>query len=272
MTDIVSRWREFEHTLQAKGFGWALDHAPADLRWPRSATHPRGARLDHLLPADYRAFVKEVGYPVLGFSYYDRQGTTFLPPAAMSVLSVEIHDEEHGFPEAVEGAPTPCRHAFFAGYDLSDINGYALAEDGVWVVEDSAAIEYVGSFTEWLSGTLIDAEYRIAEPGFGADADPGEAADPHRLLGYSLEAVLPRPAYSPADLELSWVEDQSDDPYSYGLIDAEGQWRIPMGRRYVEVRPFRDGVAEVRLPAEDGSYGGPWTRIDTEGAPVDRPS
>ena len=70
----------------------------------------------------------------------------------------------------------------------------------------------------------------------------------------------------------SLVEDQSDCPFSYGLIDGEGRWRIPMGRRYVEVRPFRDGVAEVRLPAEDGSYGGPWVRIDTEGRAVDQPS
>ncbi|WP_236242177.1 WG repeat-containing protein [Streptomyces sp. CC228A] len=272
MTDIVSRWRQFEQMLQAKGLGWALDYAPADLRRSRMATHPHGARLDHLLPADYRTFVKEVGYPVLGFSYYDRRGTTFLPPEAMAVLSVEIHDEEHGFPKAVEGEPTPCRHAFFAGYDLSHISGFALAEDGVWVVEDSAAIEYVGSFTEWLEGELIDVEHRIAEPGFGEDADPDEAADPHRLLGYSLEVDLSRPPHSAADLELNWVEDQSDSPFSYGLIDAEGRWRIPMGRRYVEVRPFRDGVAEVRLPAEDGSYGGPWTRIDTEGRPVDQPA
>ncbi|MEU1573378.1 WG repeat-containing protein [Streptomyces collinus] len=270
MTDIVARWREFEQTLRAKGLGWALEYAPADLRYPRMATHPLGARLDHLLPADYRAFVKEVGYPVLGFSYYDRQGTTFLPPAAMSVLSVEIHDDEHGFPERVEGEPTPCRHAFFAGYDLSDINGFAFAEDGVWVVEDSAAIEYVGSFTEWLLGELTDVENRIAEPGFADDTDPDEAADPHRLLDYSLDVSLfRRPPYSAADLELNWVEDQSDYlSFSYGLIDAEGRWRIPMGRRYVEVRPFRDGVAEVRLPAEDGSYGGPWVRIDTEGETV----
>ena len=69
----------------AKGLGWALVYAPADLRYPRMATHPHGARLDHLLPADYRAFVKEVGYPVLGFSYYDRQGTTFLPPVSVTM-------------------------------------------------------------------------------------------------------------------------------------------------------------------------------------------
>ncbi|MBD0841507.1 WG repeat-containing protein [Streptomyces sp. TRM68416] len=122
--------------------------------------------------------------------------------------------------------------------------------------------------TEWLLGELTDVENRIAEPGFADDTDPDEAADPHRLLDYSLEAVLSRPPYSAADLELNWVEDQSDSPYSYGLIDAEGRWRIPMGRRYVEVRPFRDGVAEVRLPAGDGSYGGPWVRIDTGGETV----
>ena len=117
-----------------------------------------------------------------------------------------------------------------------------------------------------------DAEHRIAEPGFGKELDPDEAADSHRLLDYSLEVVLSCPPYSAADLELNWVEDQSDCPFSYGVVDGEGRWRIPMGRRYVEVPPSRDGVAEVRLPAEDGSYGGPWTGIDTQGRSADRPS
>ncbi|MBB1246136.1 WG repeat-containing protein [Streptomyces durbertensis] len=271
MTDIVSRWREFEETLGKNGFGWALEYAPADLRWARTASHPHGARLDHLLPADYRTFVQEVGYPVLGFRSYDRRGTTFLPPEAMAVLSVEIYDEEHGFPDPVDGAPTRCRHAFFAGYDLSDLGGYSLAADGVWVVENAVAVEHVGTFTEWLLGELADVERRVAEPGFLAETDPDGAADPHRLLDYSLEPDLSRPPYSVADLELRWVEDQADHPYSYGLIDGEGRWRVPMGRRYEEVRPFRDGVAEVRLPVEDGSSGGPWTRIDTGGRPVDQP-
>ncbi|RPK89333.1 MULTISPECIES: WG repeat-containing protein [Streptomyces] len=269
MTDIVSYWREFEQTLQAKGLGWALEYAPADLRTARMHRHPYGARLDRLLPADYLAFVKEVGYPVLGFEYYDRQGMSFLPPEPMAVLSPMVHDHDHGFPEETEGEPTMCRHAFFAGYDLSDIHGFALTEDGVWVVEDSSVVEHAGTFTQWLQDELKRLEQEIAEPGFADCTEPDEAADPHRLFGYSLESnFTDRSPYSAADLELSWVEEQVGSPYSYGLIDASGRWRIPMGRRYVEVRPFRDGVAEVRLPAEDGSYGGPWVRIDTEGETV----
>ncbi|MFF3788267.1 WG repeat-containing protein [Streptomyces sp. NPDC001933] len=63
-----------------------------------------------------------------------------------------------------------------------------------------------------------------------------------------------------------------DRPFSYGLIDTEGRWRIPMGQRFIGMRPFRDGTAEVILNTEDGSYGGPWTGIDTQGRSVDRPS
>ncbi|MFE7046676.1 hypothetical protein ACFU9X_47220 [Streptomyces atratus] len=96
MAEAVSRWREFEAALEAKGLGWALEYAPADLREARSAHNPYGARLDHLLPADYRAFVKEVGYPVLGFKYYDWHGRSFLPPEPMAVLSPMVYDPDSG--------------------------------------------------------------------------------------------------------------------------------------------------------------------------------
>ena len=84
--DIAARWREFENTLHAKGLDWGLHHAPAQLRHARSTGHPRGARVEHLLPADYRAFVSEVGYPVVGFRYYDRAGISFLPPEVMASM------------------------------------------------------------------------------------------------------------------------------------------------------------------------------------------
>ncbi|MFH9655600.1 hypothetical protein ACH4MT_32500 [Streptomyces anulatus] len=269
MTEAVSRWREFEAALEAKGLGWALEYAPADLRWARSTDHPYGARLDHLLPADYRAFVKEVGYPVLGFEYYDSHGTSFLPPEPMAVLSPMVYDPGSGFPQETDGEPTTCRYAFFAGYDLSDIHGFAMAEDGVWVIENGVVVEHAGSFTEWLLGKLNELERHIADPGFGEDTGPDDAADPHRLFDYALEqGFSDRSPYSAADLELSWVEEQAGSPYSYGLIDAEGRWRIPMGQRFISVRPFRDGTAEVILNAEGGSYSGPWTRIGTEGRPV----
>ncbi|MGW2084803.1 hypothetical protein [Streptomyces sp. NPDC001880] len=266
MSEAVARWREFEKSLHSKGLAWALEYAPADLRWARSADHPHGARVEHLLPVDYLAFVAEAGYPVLGFDYYDRKGMSFLPPDPMAVLSTTVYDDDHGFPTGTGSGPTVCRHAFFAGYDLSDVSGYALAEDGVWLIEGSAVVEHMGSFTEWLPSALGELERRIAEPGCGEGVAPGRAADPHRLFDYSLESgAADRLPYSTPDLELSWVEDQSGTSYAYGLIDAGGRWRIPMGERFLGVRPFRDGVAEVIENAGDSSYSGPWTRIDTEG-------
>ncbi|MCX4763979.1 hypothetical protein OG562_24060 [Streptomyces sp. NBC_01275] len=89
----------------------------------------------------------------------------------------------------------------------------------------------------------------------------------HRLFDYSLSGRTDgaQPPYSAADLELSWVEKQDGAPCSYGLIGAEGRWRIPMGTRFLSVTPFRDGTAEVILNTDDASYDGPWTRIDTDG-------
>ena len=270
MKEIVSRWREFETALTARGLGWSLAYAPADLRQARTPDHPYGARLDHLLPADYLRFVREVGYPVLGFDYYDRQGISFLPPEPMAVLSPMVADPDGEFPKAVEDEPATCPYAFFAGQDLSDICGYALAEDGVWLIEDSVAVMRLGSFTKWLLDFLTDQEARIAALTTHDVAEPDKAADPHRLFDYSLSGHTDgdHPLYSPADLELSWVEQQAGDPYSYGLIDAAGRWRIPMGKRFISVRPFRDGIAEVILNADGSSYDGPWTRIDVDGRTV----
>ena len=267
--DIVARWREFESALHERGLGWALHYAPADLRWARSAEHCRGARVDHLLPPDYLAFVAEVGYPVIGLHYYDHAGISFLPPEPMAGLSPYVYERELGFPEPVQGAPTVCRHAFFAGYDLSEISGVALAADGVWLIENSSVVEPVGSFTKWLLGEIAGQEARIA------DVDAGKAAelfaenegenDPHRLLDYSLDQDYERDPYSAADLELHWVEEQSGSPHSYGLIDAEGHWRIPMGKKFRSVRPFRSGTAEVIRNVAGSNYGGPWVRIDADG-------
>ena len=61
MNDAVGRWREFERILRERELDWALHYAPAQLRHARSPEHPAGARLEHLQPADYRAFVAEVG-------------------------------------------------------------------------------------------------------------------------------------------------------------------------------------------------------------------
>lgn len=279
MIDIAARWREFENTLHAKGLDWGLHHAPAQLRHARSTGHPRGARVEHLLPADYRAFVSEMGYPVVGFRYYDRAGISFLPPEAMASVSVELPDADGARPRAVDGEPTVCRHAFFAGYDLSDIEGYSFgpASDGsepaVWLVEGSLPREECGTFTEWLSDAIARLEARIANLDADRVAEMREENrdedDPHRLLDYSLGGSYDQAPYTAADLDLAWVESQNSDPYSYGLVDATGAWLIPLGKRFLSVRPFRDGVAEVIVNAKASSYSGPWTRIRPDGSTIE---
>ena len=53
-----------------------------------------------------------------------------------------------------------------------------------------------------------------------------------------------------------------------GLIDAEGRWLIPMGRRFRSVTPFRKGLAKVILNDKRSSYEGPWVTIRPDGRQV----
>lgn len=272
MSETEQRWRAFEKQLTATGLRWALHYAPAHLRWTRHKRHPRGASFS-ALPDDYRAFVAAVGYPVVGFGYYDAQGITLVPPEAMASLSVELADPEGEFPEARAHEPTACRYAFFAGFDLADVEGWAFGPDGaVWLVEGGSVREPVGSFGEWLAGKLGDIERRIADSDEATRAswrdDNDDETDPHRLIDYSLDKTYDVPPYTPEDLTLAWVEHQDGSPYEYGLIDDAGNWHIPMGRRFYSVRPFRDGVAEVILNQPGNGYGGPWNRIRVDGTTV----
>jgi hypothetical protein len=270
MIDLLGPWREFERVVHDRGLDWGLDYAPAQLRYARPEGHEYGVRLDHLLPADYRAFVAEVGYPVVGFKYYDRWGISFLPPEAMAYLSVDLPDPDEAWPEPVEGEPTVCLHAFFAGTDLSDIEGYSFgpAGDGgepvVWLVENGMPCEELGTFTEWFAGEIARLTEHAATFEPAPRQEDHEVADPHRLLDYSLGGDYVQMPYTAADLELTWVES-AENSYSYGLVDGTGAWLIPLGMRFREVRPFRDGVAEVVLDADPGH----WTKIRPDGTVVE---
>jgi len=268
---VVDRWRAFERALHAKDLAWALHYAPPHLRWARRKRHPRGAELDHLLPPDYRAFVAEVGFPVIGFRYYDHEGISLLPPEPMGVISVDLADPDEQIAEARADGPTRCLHALFAACELSDIVGFSFGPGGgVWLVEDNMAREEVGSFTEWMSRTIDELERKIAaaDPATIEEwvAENDGETDPHRLLDYALDGAYDEPPYAPDDLALSWVEHQDGTPYEYGLIDASGAWRIPMGRTFYSVRPFRGGVAEVIRNEPGSSYSGPWVRIRPDGS------
>jgi hypothetical protein len=104
---------------------------------------PRGAVVEPLLPDAYRRFVAEVGYPVIGFGYGDRDGLTFLLPSPREVTSIALEDAQRGLPEDAAEAPVRCRFAFFAGWALSDLEGFAFGAAGagepvVWRVEGAA--------------------------------------------------------------------------------------------------------------------------------------
>ncbi|MBG0825863.1 hypothetical protein HS048_34845 [Planomonospora sp. ID91781] len=278
MIDIIGRWRAFEKTLRDRELDWGLHFAPEQLRYARSAEHPRGAGVDHLLPADYRAFVSEVGYPVIGFGYYDRDGISFLPPEAMARLSVDLPAPEDVWPEPADDRPTLCRYAFFAGYDLSEIEGYSFGpaagggEPVVWLVERGMPQEEIGTFTEWLDGEISRLHAYVT--AFETDEitalreKNGGEGDPHRLLDYSLGGSYDQAPYTAQDLDLAWVESQESSPYSYGLIDGTGAWRIPLGKRFRSVLPFRDGAAEVILNEQTTSYAGPRITIRPDGSPT----
>lgn len=266
VTDVLRLWRELERVVEERKLDWGLDYAPAQLRYARSSRHAYGARLNHLLPDDYQAFVAEVGYPVVGFEYYDRRGITFLPPEAMAYISVDLPDLDDQWPEAEEGGPTVCRHAFFAGTDLSDIEGYSFgpASTGtdlvVWEVDRGMPTQELGTFTEWMTARIA----RLTEHAttFEPEPDDDQEADPHRLYSYALLQDYDRGPYTPADLELTWVRS-AQSSQSYGLIDANGTWLIPISSQFREVKPFRDGIAEVVLA---DAARGTWTRIRTDGS------
>jgi hypothetical protein len=280
--DIHELWRALERAVDERDLRSGLNYAPADLRWARNPDHPFGAQLEHLLPADYRAFVTAVGYPVVGYTSYDTLGLTFLPPEPMAALSVDMPDSEEMWPEKVEGKSTVCLHAFFAGTDLSDVDGYSFGpsrETGdivVWKVRSGMPDKELGSFTEWfgraITGLVEHTNTFVPEPEYDDDEYPADekpaAMDPHRLLDHSMHGRYGQPPYSAEDLDLCWVESQATYPHRYGLVHADHEWLIPLGERFKEVKPFRDGVAEVRLADFDGKHDDPWTRIRTDGSVI----
>lgn len=284
-SDLVTAWRDLERLLESRSLGWALHYLPAQLRVTRSRSNIRGTRYDHLLPGSYKHFVAEVGYPVLGFGYYCRQAWSFLPPEHIASLSANLPDPSGNFPKAGENEPTEALHAFFAGYDLSDIEGWSFApgrdesspggeEFVVWQVENGSARDPIGRFEVWMAGEIARLKALVEE--FDDDqiaemeAENKGEDDPHRALDYSLESSYELEPYAAGDLALHWVVHQSGTPYSYGLIDDEGTWHMPMGKLFDSVSPFRDGVARIvpYIEWEDGPMPeglGEWRTIDMSG-------
>lgn len=279
----VDQFRAFEAQLADRRLSWALHFAPRHLRQARSPDHPRGGTLDQLLPPDYRAFVEIVGYPVIGLAYRDPEGISFLPSEPMGVLSCTLPrfgdgEEQFVFPTKTDAAPAKCFLAFFASYDLAKVHGYAFgpSPDGerlvVWSIEDGKPTQACGTFSEWCEQTISALSERIANltdedvAALTATHARNDASDPHRLLDYAIAGSYDLAPYSKADLALSWIEDRSDVPFGYGLIDASGRMLLPITQNYKRVRPFRNGVAEVIVNQPGANYTGPWTKIRVDGS------
>jgi len=196
--NAAQRWRELVGLAEAKRIPDAASLTPRGLAWARSGRHPHGTELPQL-PASYLAFIDELGgYPMFGLGYYDRQGFSFLPPSPMAVLSADVFDAQGVQPKRAKGAPTRAHAAFFAGYDLSDIEGWAFAPGGeVWSVERSMLSEPDGDFDSWAEELFTSSCERLSEADEAQldewRAEVAAETDPHRLFDYSLKtAPIPK--------------------------------------------------------------------------------
>jgi hypothetical protein len=189
--DPVTRWKRFEESMRSNDLGWSIHYAARHLEPLEAPWEP--AQVEHLIPEDFRAFEKEIGYPMVGVRYYCKRGFSILTPAWRAVLANGV------FWDGEEPDPKEPYGVLFAGFDLADVEGWAFREGGdggieVWSVESSSLDERgAGGFTEWLDQRLAGLEAFVKDPRSAAELTEGREAgeaDPHRLIDYS--AAHPR--------------------------------------------------------------------------------
>jgi len=274
--DIATRWHGLVDLAKAHGLERGAYTVPRGLQWARTAAPQYGIELGPA-PASYLALIESVGgCPVFGLSYYDRDGWSFLPPSAQEVLSTNLPTPDDVWPEADDDSVIHCPFVLFAGFDLSDIEGWAFGPDPasgetiVWVVEGGMPRTPHGPFAAWFSERLDEAQQRISgasEVDIKAwQQELADEDDPHRLIDYSIERQLSDiTKRTDTDRALTWLVDTSTSPYRYGLWNtAQARWQIEPRPMY-GVSPFTRGVAEVITGDAGSAYGGPWVRIDPHG-------
>ncbi|MCX4247373.1 hypothetical protein [Paraliomyxa miuraensis] len=273
---IAAKWQALVDLAATKGLERGAYTVPRGLQWARKASPQHEIQL-RPPPASYVALLEAIGgCPVFGLCYYDRDGWSFLSPSAQEVLSTDLPTPDDVWPEADDAGVIRCPFVFFAGVELSDIEGWAFGPDPargdtiVWEVEGGMPRTPAGPFEAWFDQRLDEALDRIGSAGEAELSGWREALakedDPHRLIDYSIERRLGDiDQRTDVDRALVWVVDPSTRPYCYGLWDTQqSRWRIEPRPMY-RVSPFTRGVAEVIFGEEGSSYGGPWVRIDPQG-------
>ncbi len=183
----IQIWSDFIEELNARDLGWIVNYAPADL--PGCGTPFSPSIVKHLLPEDYLTFVAEVGYPMVGFSYYCQTGFSMFPPAFMKDMSSQVF-----FDGDESDDPNAPHAAMFAGVELSDVVGWGFRKEndrlGVWNIEGNVEDEVSTSFTEWLRKKTVEILAFADNPDASEEISEGRAegeTDPHRLIDYSGE-------------------------------------------------------------------------------------
>jgi hypothetical protein len=170
----VTVWREAANAVRAAGLGMRIADVPRAAKpydGAARAHDPTLAQLKPHLPAAFATFTEASGYPAIDLGRGLRWA--MLPPTAMRQVTGAMGDPAQPFTETRklrEAGTYSWPFAFFAGFDLSDVNGWCFAppEGGgdpvVWLVEDSLPREEVGTFEDWVVTEAATITNAIAKP------------------------------------------------------------------------------------------------------------
>jgi hypothetical protein len=186
---LVSEWQGLVKQAKAAGLGKRIASVPPAAKRYTGArkADPKPAQLARFLPAAFTEFTAAVGYPMIDLGRGARWA--MLPPTAMCQVTGAMGSPGQEFAlarTAREKGTYVWPFAFFAGYDLSDVNGWCFAspkdedpanrEAVVWAVEDSLPREEVGPFEAWLRGEIKRATKIVGAKAKAAKLDKGAIA------------------------------------------------------------------------------------------------
>jgi hypothetical protein len=161
----VAKWRELMNSVKAAGLTSRVAASAATAKVPlygaKRKSDPTAEQLAKHVPASFTMFVNAIGYPAIDLGRGCRWA--MLPPPAMCQVTGAMGDPAQPFDQTRklrESKKYEWPFAFFAGFDLSDVNGWCFAppEGGgdpvVWLVEDSLPCEEVGLFDDWIANEI----------------------------------------------------------------------------------------------------------------------